>query len=144
MYDRTPKWVQQQYRMKLFLFISILIAFVPSPKGGYTLLSPADFSERITTDSSGIILDVRLYDDYSESRIKDAVWAGEKRVLLEVLKDVDKEQNIYLYCYEGRTRGKAVIDILLEMEYKNIFFLKGGFNSWVKRDYETDKTKINK
>ncbi len=130
--------------MKLFLFICILIAFVPSPKGGYTLLSPADFDERISTNSTGIILDVRLYDDYSKSIIKDAVWAGEKRVLLKVLKDVDKEQNIYLYCYEGRTRGKAVIGILLDMEYKNIFFLKGGFNSWVKRDFETDKSIISK
>ncbi len=95
-------------------------------------------------DSTGIILDVRLYEDYAESRIKGAVWAGENEALIEILKDVGKEQNIYLYCYEGRARGKAVIDILLDMEYKNIFFLKGGFNGWVKKGFETDKTKISK
>ena len=95
-------------------------------------------------DTTGIILDVRIYEDYRESRIMGAVWAGKKEVLTEVLKSVDKEQNIYLYCYEGRARGKAVIDILLEMGYKNIFFLKGGFNGWVKRGFEIDKTKISK
>lgn len=130
--------------MKTFLFIYILIAFFPSSKEGYTRLSSSNFYERITTDTTGIILDVRLYEDYRESRIMDAVWVGKKEVLTEVLKSVDKEQNIYLYCYEGKARGKAVIKIMLEMEYKNIFFLDEGFNGWVKRGFETDRTKISK
>ncbi len=129
--------------MKILLITLLLTLFAP-PKSGYTLLSPIDFYERISEDSTGIILDVRLYKDYAESRIKGALWAGEKEELIEILKDVSKEQNIYLYCYEGRARGKAVIDILLDMEYKNIFFLKGGFNGWVKKGFETDKIKISK
>ena len=130
--------------MKTILLITLLLTLLAPPKSGYTLLSPIDFYEGILEDSTGILLDVRLYEDYKEMRIKSAVWAGEKVVLIEILKDVGKEQNIYLYCYEGRARGKAVIDILLEKEYKNIFFLKGGFNGWVKKGFETDKTKISK
>ncbi len=59
-------------------------------------------------------------------------------MLVNQLKVVDKEQNIYLYCYVGRERGKAVVDILLEMGYLNIYFLKGGFNIWVKQGMEVD------
>ena len=124
--------------MKPLLLIYALLLFFPPSQSGYTILSPVDFYARISSDSLGIILDVRLYEDFRESRIKDAVWVGEKEVLVNQLKAVDKEQKIYLYCYVGRERGKVVVDILLEMGYLNIFFLKGGFDIWVKQGMEVD------
>ncbi len=124
--------------MKPLLLIYGLIAFFLSLPNGYTLLSPVEFYEIIYTDSNGIVFDARLYEDYSKSRIKDAVWVGKKDTLIRVLENIDKEQNIYLYCYEGTERGIAVIDILLKMGYKKIFFLKGGFDNWVKQGMEVD------
>jgi len=116
--------------------------FITGSDNKCKILTPIEFYEMINSDPAPLILDVRLYEDYSQSRIPDAIWAGSREELYSILKDTDKEQNIYLYCYEGGKRGKAVVRILHEKGYQNLFFLKGGFNNWTKQGMVTDNSKF--
>jgi rhodanese-related sulfurtransferase len=129
--------------MSKTIFLFCLLNCFSAFKGEkYTVLTPVEFYEKINSEE-GILLDVRLYGDYQISRIPDAVWAGSEDALELVLKDVGKEQNIYLYCYEGGKRGKKVIEVLQGLGYRNLFFLKGGFNKWIKQGMVTDNTMVD-
>ncbi|TAJ11214.1 rhodanese-like domain-containing protein [Marinilabiliaceae bacterium JC017] len=105
-------------------------------------LQPSRFYESMTADSNVVILDVRVFEAYSEGRILDAIWVGEKRVLEEVLPSVAKDQMVLVYCSYGSHRAEAVVDILKEKGYKNIGFLVGGFNKWKRQKFETDTSKV--
>ena len=128
---------------KNIIFLVLILGSVFAFSAGKVhVVSPVDFYDRIKNDCTAIILDVRLYEDYCKGRIKNALWAGDKKVLIKLVEDKPKGQNIYLYCYEGRKRGKTAVDILLKKGYQNIFFLKGGFNEWAKRNMEIDRSYV--
>lgn len=126
----------------VILFLGGILTFSNGQQQKVRYLLPARFYECMTADSNVVILDVRVFQAYSESRIQDAIWAGEKKVLEEVLPSVAMDQMVLVYCSYGSHRAEAVVDILREKGYRNIGFLVGGFNKWTRQKFETDTSKV--
>ena len=117
-------------RRWLFILALISLSFI---KG----MSPHDFYLSIEDLDEGTLLDLRLWEEYASDRIMNAIWAGEKVELEKVVKDLDKEKTIYLYCdYEDRSG--VVAKILKEKGFKRIFKLEGGFVGWKNMGFPVD------
>ncbi len=116
-----------------FIFILFWPLVLYSQKG----VSSSDFYQRLNSQSNILLLDVRPDFEYSQSRIPNALYAGEKKVLFCRLKDVSKTTTILVYC-EDESRSKTVLKILKKRGYKNSIYLKGGFSEWQESHFPVD------
>lgn len=104
-------------------------------------LPPADYYRELEQNSNAVLLDVRIYAEFSKSRIANAQWAGTKKVLDSLLVQVDRETPLFIYCGEGN-RTKQVASILKKKKYRYIIDLEGGFNKWVKQGFPVDDVRL--
>ncbi|MBB6284628.1 rhodanese-like domain-containing protein [Geobacillus subterraneus] len=81
------------------------------------------------------LVDVREPDEFAAGHI-----LGARNIPLTQLrmrmKELRKDQPIYLYCQNGLRSGRAA-QMLYRKGYRNLYHLKGGFKKW------TGKTKKN-
>ena len=76
-----------------------------------------------------IIIDVRTKEEYNSGHIKDAINIDfyssdfEKQI-----SKLDKNKNYLIYCMSGG-RSSEVLEIMREMNFKNISELEGGIMS---------------
>ena len=86
-------------------------------------------------ENPGIILDVRTKSEFQDGYLKNAVnidfYASDFKSKLKVL---NKEKTIYVYCRSGR-RSSAASKILINLGYKKIYNLKGGFLGWKSNNF---------
>ena len=101
-------------------------------------LTPGDFYIQMENDNNPILLDVRISEDYCESRIVNAIWAGKKTVLEDLLSEISTDRSIFIYCEKGE-RTKQVAIILQEHNFKKVYDLEGGFKKWVEQGFPIDK-----
>jgi rhodanese-related sulfurtransferase len=113
------------------------------PLKGQEGMMAAEFYQVMNSDSNVVILDVRVHEKYVEDRIPDAVYAGEKSILMNEIKYLGKEQKILVYCDYGK-RSKAVIEILESEGFKNTNHLENGYLMWKKEGFPVDETKLEK
>ena len=85
---------------------------------------------------------MRIYEEFSESRIANAQWAGTKEVLDSLLIQIDRETPLFIYCDYG-DRTKQVSSILKKKKYRYIYDLKGGFDNWIKQGFPVDDSLIS-
>lgn len=114
------------------LFIAILFNSCTNGQTASTLLSPDEFSNKISDTASTQIVDVRTPDEYTEGRIKDAKninWNGDD-FDTEIVK-LDKDKPVYVYCYSGG-RSSSAVSKMKKLGFKNIYELDGGIKSWRK------------
>ncbi|SMO58572.1 Rhodanese-related sulfurtransferase [Saccharicrinis carchari] len=105
------------------------------------LIECDDFYNRITSDGSIYIVDIRLHDEYQENRITDAHWGGNKETFKKMLIDINKKSPVFLYCEKGK-RTKECAVWLRSLGYKNVYQLKGGFREWIQNGYPVDTSSI--
>jgi hydroxyacylglutathione hydrolase len=87
------------------------------------------------------VLDVRIYEAFAKDRIPGAVYAGEKKVLLDLVNDFDKDIPLLIYCEYGE-RSEVVIKILKKRGFTNLFHLKKGYEAWRKEGFPVDNNAI--
>lgn len=83
-------------------------------------------------------LDVRTEDEYKKGHIPGAKFV--QRAVLEFetrLKVPDKEAHIVVYCKTGFGSGLATYR-LVQMGYKNVENMLGGWNAWLKAEYPVE------
>ena len=77
-----------------------------------------------------IILDVRTPEEYQEGHLNQAInidyYSEEFRERLEAL---DKEKTYLVYCRSGR-RSAAAIDLMTELNFREVYHASGGFLEW--------------
>ena len=127
---------------KIIVFIALLIctiaqAQIKDPKqimeelsSKITQITAADLREKMDLERTFILIDVRTEKEYLAGHIENAVWIP--RGLLEFMIQkisVDPEAEIILYC-KGGGRSALCTYALIEMGYKNVFNLSGGFKEW--------------
>lgn len=123
--------------MQLRFFIVLMtLVFAPVVK-----LPPADYYRELEQSHNPVLLDVRIYTEFSKSRIANAQWAGTKKVLDSLLVHVDHETPLFIYCDDG-DRTKQVAAILKKKKYRHIIDLEGGFNKWVKQGFPVDDVRL--
>ena len=81
-----------------------------------------------------ILLDTRAQVEYDISHLKNAVWLGYEYLNLKGLEDIDKNQQLIVYCSIG-VRSEQIGEQLKAMGYDNIKNLYGGIFEWSNQGY---------
>jgi len=96
------------------------------------VLEATDFKKEITKTNVQL-LDVRTAKEYNSGHIKNAINVDvlDQNAFTKYVKDLDAEQPVYLYCRSG-SRSQNASKILVELGFKEIYDLKGGYLNWMK------------
>jgi rhodanese-related sulfurtransferase len=123
--------------MRLIISFYIVFFLFQLSVCGQEDLSCADFYEVMSTNDNVVLFDVRNYEKYLEDRIPGAVYVGERNILKEKIKLMDKSQEILVYCNYGK-RSEVVLKILKKDGFKNVCHLKDGFLKWKEQGFPID------
>ncbi len=85
--------------------------------------------EAIGLNNKVLFIDSREKQEYNVSHIKDAIWVGYDNLNLSAIEDVDKEQEIIVYCSIGY-RSEKIAEKLAKKGFKNVSNLYGGIFEW--------------
>jgi len=102
---------------------------------------PAEFYDLLNNCENAVLLDVRVFEEYCESRIPGAIWAGKKVVLDSLLIETDKNSTFFIYCDIG-DRTKEVAKILKKEKVNQIVELEEGFIAWKRENFPIDDERI--
>jgi len=83
--------------------------------------------------SEAIILDARAKNEFDVSHIKGAVWVGYDGFSKNRVKDLDKENEVIVYCSVGY-RSEIITEKLEKIGFSNVSNLYGGMFEWVNQD----------
>ncbi len=130
-------------RKVLNLTLTFLIIWFP----GFSItesLAKEDF-KNVTTfdayhmikDQKILILDVRIDVEYAQSHIRDAVLIP-LMVLSKRVHELKRDQRILAYCYKGN-RSRTACEYLASKDFKHIYNMLGGIDSWKEEGYEVVK-----
>ena len=97
-----------------------------------TVLELTDFKKEITKTNVQL-LDVRTAKEYSSGHIQNAINVDilNQNSFTKYVKDLDVEQPVFLYCRSG-SRSQSASKLLVELGFKEIYDLKGGYLNWTK------------
>jgi rhodanese-related sulfurtransferase len=133
--------MKQKYAM-VFIIAILIYSFtnaqiktpkqiVEKIKSEINLITVEDFESKLNFDQDFVLLDIRTEKEYLAGHIKNAVWLPRGFIEFKIQKLIDDpETEIILYCKRG-SRSALTANTLLEMGYKNVFNLEGGFEKWV-------------
>ncbi|MBB3906825.1 rhodanese-like domain-containing protein [Anoxybacillus rupiensis] len=74
------------------------------------------------------LIDVREADEYASGHILGARNIPLTQMRMR-MKELRKDQPIYLYCQSGLRSGRAA-QMLYRKGYRDLYHLKGGFKTW--------------
>jgi len=129
--------------MRRALFFILLIRTGCVPLFSQQNISCSEFFSILDTCNNAVVLDVRIYEEFVKDRIPGAVYAGEKEVLLDLVKDFDKNIPLLIYCEYG-DRSETVMKILKKEGFSNLYHLKKGYEEWRKEGFPVDQIPIEK
>ncbi|MEE9443614.1 MAG: rhodanese-like domain-containing protein [candidate division Zixibacteria bacterium] len=95
-----------------------------------------ELAEMMNNDDEFTIIDIRTKDEFTPGHLKGSVWIA--RGMLEFkagqgqLKDFDKKY--ILYCRVD-SRSALAAKTLVDMGYRDVSLLKGGFSAWCEAGY---------
>lgn len=124
--------------LTIFFGLIILLTFGAcndkSTKKEIVILSPQEFYDA-TAQNDVQLLDVRTSKEFEEGHLDEAVNID----VLEddfssKVKNLDKEQPVYLYCRSGNRSAKAT-SILNGLGFKEIYDMEGGYLQWETTDF---------
>ena len=94
------------------------------------VLEPNDYKNAIYT-TKVLLFDVRTSREYNSGHIKNALNVDifNKNTFVAHFKNLDTDKPIYLYCRSG-SRSQSAAKLLVELGFKEIYDLKGGYQNW--------------
>jgi hydroxyacylglutathione hydrolase len=108
----------------------------------YQNINCADFNLFIE-EKDPLILDVRLFKEYRNERIRNSNSATSSESLKMLLSNIDPNTYILVYCSEG-DRSKTACEIICkELNFTYVFNLDKGIDQWKKTGYPVDKSRIS-
>lgn len=116
-------------RIILLLFI-VLIASCKEQVAQSSIVSVEEFKTLVLNKDVQLV-DVRTQEEFNEGHIDDAINIDffEQDSFAQKFASFDKEKPIYIYCkVGGRSQQSAII--LMELGFKEIIDLKGGYDVW--------------
>ncbi len=133
--------------MKQKYSIAVLVTFLICSYSPAQIKTPAKILEKISSkitwntvdelknkmDSQHqfILIDVRTEKEYLAGHIENATWLPRGFLEFKIQKLIsDPETEIIVYCKRG-SRSALCAYTLIEMGYKNVLNLEGGFEEWV-------------
>ena len=101
-------------------------------------VNATEFKATITKTDDAQILDVRTPGEYANGKIADAKnvdWNGDS--FDTQVANLDKTKPVFVYCLSGG-RSKKAANHLVELGFKNIIELNGGYMAWEKANPKTN------
>lgn len=129
-------------RKGLFLILLILLLFTLGidliyERGLYTIWSPkviarldAESTHELLRMEDPQILDARTEAEFQVSHIEKAI-----RFEPEVLKSLDKDEPVLVYCTAGVRSNSLAVD-LVNSGFTHVYELKGGLIHWKNNNYQ--------
>ena len=116
-------------RSSLIYCIAVIIALIGCTTKNFTSLSVEDFKTTIS-DTTVQLLDVRTFEEYSESHILNAHFLDLSDSLFTDKVDsvLNIEYPVAVYCRTGR-RSKEAAELLTQKGFK-VYELDGGITDW--------------
>ncbi len=133
---------KESFILFLLLLISSSVSAQKTTEKCYQNINSADFNLFIE-EKDPLILDVRLYKEYRNERIRNAHIASNRESLKMLLSNYDSDTYILVYCTEG-DRSKTACEIICnELNFAKVFNLEKGLIQWKSLGYPVDKTRIS-
>lgn len=100
-------------------------------KSEINIITVEDFESKMNSDNGFVLIDVRTEKEFLAGHIENAVWLPRGFIEFKTQKLIDDpETEIILYCKRG-SRSALTTYTLIEMGYKNVLNLEGGFEEWI-------------
>jgi rhodanese-related sulfurtransferase len=107
----------------------VLLSCAQETSTKITVLDPINFEKKISEKNVQLV-DVRTPAEWEEGVITNAILINYfNEDFKDQLNKLDKNKPIAVYCKSGGRSGKTT-EILLEMGFKDIYDLKGGYLNW--------------
>lgn len=90
-------------------------------------ISYSELKERMKKNEKLVLVDVRSPQEYQEYHLNNAINIPLYELENRVENELDKEQEIILYCQSG-IRSKKAADILKQKRYSKVFSLDKGLD----------------
>lgn len=101
--------------------------------GSVENIAPAQAWERIQSDPSVQVLDVRTAEEVAQGTLPNltavADWHQWQRVWPQVREKLDPNKPVLVYCHSGR-RSAAAAAALEQAGFRHILNLEGGITAW--------------
>ncbi|MFH1631506.1 MAG: rhodanese-like domain-containing protein [bacterium] len=120
------------------------ITLVPAPD--ISIVELEEFEAQFSSTSNSVVVDIRDYSLYKQSRLPGAIWGGNDpchlfRGLACEEKDCSERQTYFYYSGHGedyqevrkaieRTKGRGC--------WEEVYLLDGGFDAWVDAELEVE------
>ena len=115
--------------LSIVFMLTSLFGFSQKDKG-FTRLDVDTFKEKMNSENSKMILDVRTPQEYKKGHLKNAELINfYDQAFKSNLEKLDTNKTYFVYCASG-IRSKKAAKMLAELGVENIFELKGGYNAW--------------
>jgi rhodanese-related sulfurtransferase len=96
-------------------------------------LNALEFSQKIRSDDSIVIIDVRTPQEFNQGHIPDSLLIDiHSPTFPKRIKELDKSKDYYIYCRSGSRSYHAGIFMLSE-GFKSVQHLKDGIISWTEK-----------
>jgi rhodanese-related sulfurtransferase len=93
-------------------------------------LSAAAFSEKIKSDSSAVIIDVRTPQEFDKGHIPDSILIDIYNPSFQSkIMALDKNKTYYIYCWSG-SRSFHAGNFMLQIGFDNVSHLENGILAW--------------
>jgi len=112
------------------IFIFFLIFFSCKNNDNFELLDYKNFKVQIENKNVQLF-DVRTPEEFEIGNINGSINVDFKNdeIFNTFFKNLNKSDTIYLYCRSGN-RSKKSAEKLIDLGFKKIYDLKGGFIEW--------------
>ncbi len=97
----------------------------------FSALSPAQFAERMNSDSQVVVVDVRTADECQEGIIPGALLVDfyQEEKMKQAMVNWDPSRTYLVYCRSGGRSGQT-LDLMKARGFKRVYHLEGGMNAW--------------
>lgn len=97
----------------------------------FSALSPAQFAERMNSDSQVVVVDVRTADECQEGVIPGALLVDfyQEEKMKQAMQNWDPSRTYLVYCRSGGRSGQT-LDLMKARGFKRVYHLEGGMNAW--------------
>ena len=97
----------------------------------FSALSPAQFAERMNSDSQVVVVDVRTADECQEGVIPGALLVDfyQEEIMKQAMANWDPSRTYLVYCRSGGRSGQT-LDLMKARGFKRVYHLEGGMNAW--------------
>ena len=98
---------------------------------------------KLLDDNPGVLLDIRTPEELSKGFLTNASFINfYDESFLQKASWIKKNQPIYVYCHAGGRSSKAA-EMLIELGFKEVYNLVGGYSKWVEDGYLVEKNLKN-